>query len=418
MKKSNMMLLTGLSAATLAGLICLQIQWMQNAARLEQAQWSHRVHMAMWWVKDQLAQHVPPGAATSGPARMALQGKTDSLLRVAFRHYDVQFGYDYAPIRPVAATDPALGQIVGFGYCPLTAFLAQRGVGLTVRAQDRLAFWGQMKLLVAASALLTTLTIACLLATLSSLRKLKKRWAMTTDFVNNMTHEFKTPVTAIALATRMLRKEAVVREPGKVQWYADAIGEQNRRLGHHVERILRAAQWEKGTVTLDKQAVDVHELLEKTLQTPGLGGGEGATLCRQWRATATRLQADALHLSNVFANLIENALKYSGPASPVQIATYNTHDALCIAIADEGIGIHRAQQKYIFRSFYRVPTRNVHNVKGFGLGLSYAKMVVEAHRGTIHVKSEPGKGSCFTVCLPLKGNHGDTEGTELHGEKE
>jgi two-component system phosphate regulon sensor histidine kinase PhoR len=402
-----MLLLTGLSAASLAGLIFLQIQWMQNAARLEQQQWRHRVDMAMWWVKEQLPQPAPPGAvpagAVTGPVRAVLLARTDSLLRVAFRHYAVQFRYDYYVIPPVPAGEPTAGQIVGYGYCPLTAFLGHRGVKLVVQPQDRLAFLARMKRLVAASCLLSALTIACFLSTLWGLLKQKKRWAMTTDFVNNMTHELKTPVTAIALAARMLRKAAVVGEPAKVQWYAEAIGEQNRKLGHNVEKILQTAQWEKGTVKLDKQVVDVHELLEKTLQTPGVGGGEsGALICRQWRATSARLQADALHLSHVFTNLVENALKYSGPASPVQIVTYNAGDTLCIAIADEGIGIHRAQQKYIFRSFYRVPTHNVHNVKGFGLGLSYAKMVVEAHRGTIRVNSEPGKGSCFTVSFPLR----------------
>ena len=198
MKKSKMMLLIGLSAASLAGLIFLQIQWMENAAGLQQQQWCHRVDMAMWWVRDQLAQHPPPpaGASTvpapalSGPARDALLARTDSLLRVAFRHYDVQFQYDYASMPPVPADDPAAGQIVGYGYCPLTAFLGHRGVRLQVLPQDRLAFFARMKLLVAASALLTTLTIACFLAALSALFKQKKLWAMTTDFVNNMTHEF------------------------------------------------------------------------------------------------------------------------------------------------------------------------------------------------------------------------------------
>ena len=233
--------------------------------------------------------------------------------------------------------------------------------------------------------------------------KQKKLSELKTDFINNMTHELKTPVATISLATQMLNKEKVRQDETKIQNYVAIIGDENKRLGTHIERVLQIAQLDKDTLNLSKDLVDIHILLEDTLSKFKLRFDDAdAQITHSLISQNFSVKADREHLSSVFSNLLDNSIKYKQAGDlHIDIKTYNKLNQLVIEITDNGIGMSNDDQKKIFTKFYRVPTGNVHNVKGFGLGLSYVKTIVEAHHGEISVKSELNKYTTFIVNLPI-----------------
>jgi two-component system, OmpR family, phosphate regulon sensor histidine kinase PhoR len=224
-----------------------------------------------------------------------------------------------------------------------------------------------------------------------------------TDFINNMTHELKTPVATISLAAEMLTKDKVLSDKNRIANYTEIINEENKRLGNHIEKVLQIAQLEKEDNTLKKENIDIHEILDNLLKNFKLRFEDNnATVNYEKNATQTIVYGDKIHLSNAFSNLIDNALKYRGENPMViDISTKNNKDHIEISVRDNGIGISRNHLSKIFTQFYRVPTGNIHNVKGFGLGLSYVKSMVEAHDGTVDVDSELNKYTVFNVKLPI-----------------
>lgn len=232
--------------------------------------------------------------------------------------------------------------------------------------------------------------------------KQKKLSELKTDFINNMTHELKTPVATISLASQMLSKEKVRSDVEKVKNYNNIIGEENKRLGTHIERVLQIAQLDKDKLNLSKEPIDVHAVLNGMLSKFKLQFEDvDAQVSSLFQAEKMMVKADKDHLSSVFSNLLDNAIKYRrNEPLEITIKTFNEKDELFIVITDNGIGMNKADQKKIFTKFYRVSTGNIHNVKGFGLGLSYVKTIVEAHNGELSVKSEPNKYTTFIVKLP------------------
>ncbi|RYD73021.1 MAG: HAMP domain-containing histidine kinase [Sphingobacteriales bacterium] len=233
----------------------------------------------------------------------------------------------------------------------------------------------------------------------------KKLSEMKTDFINNMTHEFKTPITTIALASEALRDTDVQKSENRVNRLAEVIQEENHRLEGQVERVLQIARLQKGELQLDKEPINIHEIIEKAISQVSLIIDEkhGQLNCNLAAKNAV-IKGDKVHLTNIIYNLLDNAIKYSKDNPEISINSYNKDAQIVIEITDNGIGISQEAQKRIFEQFYRVPTGNVHNVKGFGLGLSYVKTMLLAHDGNIQVKSASGKGSTFTFSLPIVNN--------------
>ncbi len=230
----------------------------------------------------------------------------------------------------------------------------------------------------------------------------KKLSEMKTDFINNMTHEFKTPITTIALASEALRDTQVQKNETRLNRLAGVIQEENKRLEGQVERVLQIARLQTGEIKLNKQAVNIHHIIEKAIEQVSLIVEEkqGQISC-SLNAEKAIVEADNVHLTNIIYNLLDNATKYAMDKPSIIIQSYNSGPRIVIEITDNGIGMSQEEQKRIFEQFYRVPTGNIHNVKGFGLGLSYVKTMLQAHNGSIQVKSAPGKGSTFTFTLPL-----------------
>jgi two-component system phosphate regulon sensor histidine kinase PhoR len=231
----------------------------------------------------------------------------------------------------------------------------------------------------------------------------KKLSDMKSDFINNMTHEFKTPIATLSLAGQAIGDPGVVKNPDRLNRFGHMILEESGKLGTHVERILQMAVIDQGELQLNKEPVDVHDLVRKLVLNYQLRlqRTEDA-IVTDLRAGKSTVLGDPLHLSNMIDNLLDNAVKYSKPDRiDVQVTSRNSSKGVVISVTDMGVGMRKETLRRIFERFYRAQSGNVHNVKGFGLGLSYVKYVVDAHHGEIKVKSSPGAGSTFEVTLPI-----------------
>ncbi|HEY0897305.1 MAG TPA: HAMP domain-containing sensor histidine kinase, partial [Sphingobacteriaceae bacterium] len=262
-----------------------------------------------------------------------------------------------------------------------------------------------MSNLVAMMALSGALLIILLFSfgyTIHSILRQKKISEMKTDFINNMTHEFKTPVSTIMIASESLRDPEMAGDRQRVSRLAGIIYDENVRLGNHIERVLNIARIDRDDLKLDCKAVDMNELITAVLDSMSLQlQKKGTRLNLELNAAHTQVYGDELHLSNVIFNLIDNANKYSSEHPMITVTTENHGRNLLIRVKDNGIGMSRDQQSKIFDQFYRIPTGNLHDVKGFGLGLSYVSNIVKRLNGTIRVRSEKDRGSEFEMSFPV-----------------
>lgn len=260
-----------------------------------------------------------------------------------------------------------------------------------------------MSYLILPTLALFAVLIGCFAYTLSIIFKQKKISEMKTDFINNMTHEFKTPVATIMIASESLRDPEIASNEQRVNKLANIIYDENVRLGSHIERVLNIAKLEKENLRMERTDVRVNALIEGVLDSMHLQLNKAnGVLQTELLATRDLIIGDELHLSNVFFNLVDNAIKYSPNPPDIQVKTYNSKGNIVISISDKGMGMNKEQQEKIFDQFYRIPTGNLHNVKGFGLGLSYVHDIVKRLDGKIQVKSEKDKGTTFEITLPLK----------------
>jgi two-component system phosphate regulon sensor histidine kinase PhoR len=252
------------------------------------------------------------------------------------------------------------------------------------------------------SAGLLLILAASFIYTVSSILRQKKISEMKTDFINNMTHEFKTPVATIMIASEALKDPEINENKARVNKLASIIYDENVRLGNHIERVLNIAKVEKDDVKLEQEPQDVNDIITNVVDSMSLQlDKKNAHVTLALNAAKSTIIADELHLSNVIFNLIDNANKYSPNNPEINLSTENVGEKIIIKIADKGIGMNRDQQKKIFEQFYRIPTGNLHDVKGFGLGLSYVSNMVKRMNGSINVRSEKDKGSEFEIKFTL-----------------
>ncbi|RYE31110.1 MAG: HAMP domain-containing histidine kinase [Sphingobacteriaceae bacterium] len=252
------------------------------------------------------------------------------------------------------------------------------------------------------SAGLLLVLIFCFAYTISLIFRQKKLAEMKTEFINNMTHEFKTPVSTIMIASEALKDDEIVQDKARVSRLAGIIYDENVRLGSHIERVLNIARIEQDDFKLDLKEIDVNEQITAVVDSMLLKiQKHSAQVSLDLNAVPALILADELHFTNVLYNLIDNALKYSKDEPKINITTKNAANQLFISVEDNGIGMNRDQQAKIFEQFYRIPTGNLHDVKGFGLGLSYVSTIVKRLNGAISVRSEKDKGSAFELKFPL-----------------
>ncbi|MBK7884320.1 MAG: HAMP domain-containing histidine kinase [Chitinophagaceae bacterium] len=260
----------------------------------------------------------------------------------------------------------------------------------------------QMGWFIIGAIIFTLIITAAFFITIRTLLKQKKLSEIKSDFINNMTHEFKTPLATISLAVDALKNEKVIADKSKMDYFTAIIKEENKRMNKQVEAILQAALLDKQKVQLNLKKIPAHELITSALNNIKLQVEEkSGQLEINLNAAKDLIEADEVHFTNLINNLLDNAVKYSKGNLKIKLTTQNIGNQIKIKITDNGIGMNKETVSRIFEKFYRAHTGNIHNVKGFGLGLSYVKTMVDAHHGTIKAESVLGKGSTFTIHMPL-----------------
>jgi two-component system phosphate regulon sensor histidine kinase PhoR len=262
--------------------------------------------------------------------------------------------------------------------------------------------WASLKWVLLGAITFMMVILAAFFVTIRSLLIQKKLSEIKSDFINNMTHEFKTPIATISLAVDAMRNEKVQASPEKMAYFSGIIKDENIRMNKHVETILQAAHMDREELKLNPVPLHLHALIEGAIDNHQLQLKEkNGEVILHLDASPDVIVADEIHFSNLISNLIDNAIKYAAAAPVITINTYIKGDAIFVSVADNGIGMNDETQKRIFEKFYRAHTGNLHNVKGFGLGMSYVKTVIDAHKGSISVASKLGEGSVFTVQMNL-----------------
>lgn len=269
--------------------------------------------------------------------------------------------------------------------------------------QERKHFVKSMGIMGWSSGLITFFVLTLFSLALYIMFKQKRLSEMKNDFVNNMTHELKTPISTISLASQMLNDKSIPEKQKNLSQISRIIQTESKQLGFQVERVLQMAIFDHGELKLKLEEINVHDLIETVAQNFLLQIDKRAGQLEFLPdAEDSVIRGDTMHITNLVSNLMENAMKYTRQTPIIRIITSNEAGSIVVSVCDNGIGISKEDQKRIFDKFYRVPTGNIHNVKGFGLGLSYVKLIVEQHHGTIKIKSEPDKGSRFDIHLPLQ----------------
>jgi two-component system, OmpR family, phosphate regulon sensor histidine kinase PhoR len=252
------------------------------------------------------------------------------------------------------------------------------------------------------SMILTIVIVMSFTITMYIIFRQKKLSEIRNDFVNNMTHELKTPISTISLASQMLNDKSIPDKSKNIDNISGIITEESKRLGYQVEKVLQMAIFDRGRMRLKKKKTDINELIQQVVANFALQiKNKNGLVSETYEAEKSTIEVDPVHFTNLISNLMDNAIKYSGDDPQVGIETFNKNDKLYIRVRDNGIGIRKEDQKRVFEKFYRVPTGNIHNVKGFGLGLSYVKKIVEEHNGSVSLRSELNKGTEFEISIPL-----------------
>jgi signal transduction histidine kinase len=269
------------------------------------------------------------------------------------------------------------------------------------RAQVGILKEKEMVLLLGLSGVLIVFTMFCFYYIIRTIIHQKKLTELKDDFINNMTHELKTPIATITVAIEGMQKYNALNDPEKTQRYLQTSRSELNRLDNLVSKVLNIAAFESKKIKLTKEKIQVDELINELITAEKLKAGKEINISYN-NAGVEMLEADRIHFRNVLANILDNAIKYSEEPVDIKINVNRSNKNAMFSITDNGMGIPSAHINHIFDKFHRVPAGNVHNVKGTGLGLNYVKYIVEAHRGKISVKSAPKAGSEFIITIPLK----------------
>lgn len=270
--------------------------------------------------------------------------------------------------------------------------------------------WGQMSPMLLSTIAFLFIIIYCFVYVIKTLMAQKRSAGLMVDFVNNMTHEFKTPISSVALACEAILRPDVISDHRKVGQYAQLIHDENQRMRRQTDKILQMAALEEGDPVLKPTEVDLHQVIREAVENIAIQieNREGTIAC-SLDASECVVRADKVHLSNIVFNLLDNANKYSPEAPSITVSTWNGNHGIHVRVEDRGKGISEEHIRHIFKKYYRVPTGNIHDVKGFGLGLSYVKLITEAHGGRISLNSIPGQGTRVDLFLPtIRGAGGES----------
>lgn len=440
--------ITILISISLIGIIFIQISWLRNMIILQEDQVADKIRKALNIVGEDLKQYKGNYMSLTRPSgkgnlmfddlsseflkpitlgKRFSSAEIDQKIRNAFKEVKLEkMNYEFMLATFSARTDNIeraerisrnFAREVEDSVNNLTVYyavLAPSGSAAENLAEDEVISivalnWKSfavksLKYRILTAVVFTIIIITAFYLTVRTMLRQKKLGEIKNDFINNMTHEFKTPIATISLAVDAMKNEKVLQDRARITYFSSIIKEENQRMNRQVETILKASQLERQEVDLNLQPLHVHQVIVDVvdnfaLQLQDRNGSAELSL----NATNDLINADEVHFSNLINNLIDNAVKYSKENVPLQIkiATSSSEKYLTIRVEDNGIGMSKETVKRVFERFYRAHTGNLHNVKGFGLGLSYVKTMVEGHGGQIRVDSVLGRGSIFMVDFPL-----------------
>ncbi len=407
MKKGRYWIFTLISALALVWVLLIQIQWMQDIRGMKEQLFAEKSAIVLARTTETIAadsllsQQLDSGV---GPEQRA---KIDSVFRDYLKYYNFPVDFTFDVVQPPSTS---VEQAVGIPSLDTVACYtesmeehnASHSWTLTFSVPERERYLkDELRVPMILSVVLVMVVLILFISTVRSLLQEKKIADQTTSLMNNMTHEFKTPITNISLAGKMLLRESATASPEKVGQFTRVILEENERLNKQVDQVLSMSAIENTVLSPENEQVDLNLLVQDTLRRFLLQlESKGGKVVTELNAGTSVVSGDVLMLGNAIGNLIDNALKYANGQPEISISTLNEEAMVVLKISDNGIGIDKDFHDQVFENYFRVPTGDVHNVKGFGLGLAYVKKVVELHHGIIQLQSEPGKGTSFTIKLP------------------
>lgn len=416
--------ITILITLSLLGLLFIQLSWIDNAILVQRSKYKNDLDLAFQGIKGDIKTAIAKQVGYN-PGILDWEGDDpntttflwsmvaqipnhiiDTIIKDELNQHRIHLPFEYKIAGPIP------GQInCSDGYTNVMSGQAQEW-SLTYNGDYKFFLYLEKPKnyiirktwwMIAAAIFFTAIIIWAFYITVRTVIRQKNLSEMKTDFINNMTHEFKTPIATISLGVNAMGFDKVKNDPQKLDYYIGIIREENDRMHKQVEKILQTAKSRKDSVHINLQKLDVHEVLKNAAANIIIRMPEEQGILDQYlRAKNHEIMSDEVHFSNIITNLLENAIKYSKPPRHIVIETQNVNNkSITIKIKDDGIGMTKDTITHIFEKFYRAHTGNLHNVKGFGLGLSYVKSVVNAHHlGKIKVDSTLGKGTTFILEFP------------------
>ena len=423
MKKKAITLIIILAAISSVGIVFTQLYWVSKAFELKEEQFDNSVRIAMKSVLNQLLVQKNDSVFKDHLAKVKCRKPKldvtdiiepkllDSLMQEELGSMVISRDYHYALYNKLngrfiegeyeGAEVELLNTKFQFSvaslYKPGDYYLAIYFPGKTYRVLQQMEIWLVLSILFVIVLIVNSAFV------IFNIIRHKKLSEIKNDFINNMTHEFKTPIAISSLAAEMLLRPEIENDPKKIKKYANVILDENHRLQGQVEQILQLAALEIGSLRYRSFKVDVHQLIKNVLDSFEIRIKEDNIDVEVKLDAANHfIMGDKEHLQNVFYNLVDNAIKYTKNDPMIKIKSWNVTGGIMIRVEDNGLGIRKEHQKAIFKNLYRVPTGNLYETRGFGLGLYYVKTVIDHHNGRVGLNSQPGTGSSFNVFLPFK----------------
>jgi two-component system phosphate regulon sensor histidine kinase PhoR len=420
MKSNQIRIAVLLGSISVIGIIAFQLYWVNKSFDLAEQQFNQTIEIALYNVAEKMAEFNGHQLPNESPVRqissnyfivdindMIDASILDHYLKTEFEYRNIRIDYEYAIYD--CETDE---MVFGSYFNPSDDTNSQ--INRNFQKYDEFTYYfgiifpsktiyiiKTMNVWIISTFVLITALVFFAYAIFVILRQ-KRLSEVQRDFINNMTHEFKTPVSTIGISAEVLSQPDIVHDPSRLQNYAGIISEQNKRIEHQIEKVLQLARIEKRQFQIKPEPVNVHDMIHKVATgfEPNVleKGGE---IILELQNHDPEIMADPDHFINALYNLVDNAVKYCKTRPSVTIRTQTHNGKLHILVSDNGIGIEKKYQQKIFDKFYRVPTGNVHDVKGFGIGLNYVKSIVRNHHWTIQLESKPGEGSTFILIIPL-----------------
>lgn len=419
MKSNHIRIAVILGSISIVGIIVFQLYWVNKSFGLAEQQFNQNVEIALYNVADKMVRFNGNELPNENPVRQISSNYfivdineiidasiLDHYLKTEFEYSNIQIDYEYAIydcetdkmvfgkyINPLVITENDESKFQK--YDEFTYYFGIIFPSKTIYILNNMNIW-----LISGFVIITAL-IFFAYAVFIILRQ-KRLSEIQKDFINNMTHEFKTPISTIGISANVIANPEITKDPGRLQNYAAIILDQNKRLENQIEKVLQVASIEKNKLHLKLEKINLHELIEDVSNSFKMTiQDKDGELSFSLDAEFSEVMADKTHLTNVIYNLIDNAVKYSQESPIISISTSDSVRSVNLKISDKGIGIEKKYNQKIFDKFFRVPTGNIHNIKGFGLGLNYVKNIVDAHKWDLNVKSKLHEGSQFEISIPV-----------------